>query len=166
MRYNLAVAYLLWLFSGCGILGFHRFYLGKVPTGLLWLCTGGLAGIGAIYDFFTLSRQVWERNALMGARYEAVSAATPRNIPVNAAPPESLEHVILRTARKNGGAVTAGEIALEADVGIETARKELDRLAAASHAELRVRSSGVVVYVFGEFAGPETAGGKKDDYIA
>ena len=29
-----------------GVLGIHRLYLGKIFTGLLWLFTGGLCGIG------------------------------------------------------------------------------------------------------------------------
>lgn len=53
-----SVAYLLWLFSGFGVLGFHRFYLGKIGTGLLWFFTGGLLGFGAFFDLFTLGGQV------------------------------------------------------------------------------------------------------------
>ena len=33
-----------------GTLGVHRFYEGKIGTGILWLCTLGLGGIGWIVD--------------------------------------------------------------------------------------------------------------------
>ena len=52
------VAYLLWLLGIFGILGLHRFYLGKIGTGLLWLFTLGLCGVGAFIDLFTLGTQV------------------------------------------------------------------------------------------------------------
>ena len=39
---------LLCIFFGC--FGFHRFYLGKIVTGLLWLFTLGFLGIGTFID--------------------------------------------------------------------------------------------------------------------
>ncbi|WP_421775527.1 TM2 domain-containing protein [Gracilimonas sp.] len=55
-------AYLFWLVGFFGILGFHRFYLGRTGTGIGWLLTGGLMGIGALYDLFALSKMVEEQN--------------------------------------------------------------------------------------------------------
>jgi len=59
--YNYSVAWLLHAYSG--IFGAHRFYLGKWVTGLLYLCTAGLLGVGVIYDFLTLNERVSERNS-------------------------------------------------------------------------------------------------------
>lgn len=55
-----SVAWLLLTFLGW--LGLHRFYLGKIWTGILYLLTAGLVGIGIIYDFWTLNSQVSEIN--------------------------------------------------------------------------------------------------------
>ena len=43
-RTDYSVAWLLLTFLG--LLGIHRFYLGKIVTGLLYLLTGGLFGLG------------------------------------------------------------------------------------------------------------------------
>lgn len=55
-----SVAWLLLTFLG--VFGAHRFYMGKWGTGLLYLFTIGLFGIGILYDFLTLNTQVSELN--------------------------------------------------------------------------------------------------------
>lgn len=37
-----------------GVLGIHRFIVGKIGTGVLYLFTAGLFGIGVIVDFIML----------------------------------------------------------------------------------------------------------------
>ena len=50
------IAWLLLTFLG--LLGVHRMYMGKWVTGIIYLCTAGLLGIGYLYDFWTLNEQI------------------------------------------------------------------------------------------------------------
>jgi len=61
-----SVAWLLLMFLG--LLGIHRFYLGKWVTGIIYLISGGLLGIGWLYDLCTLNQQISDLN--MKSRYE------------------------------------------------------------------------------------------------
>jgi TM2 domain-containing membrane protein YozV len=60
---RLGSAYVLWLLGLLGICGLHRFYLGRWGTGLLWLLTFGLLGIGQLLDLIWIPGMVRERNA-------------------------------------------------------------------------------------------------------
>ena len=59
-RLNYSLAWLLLTYLGA--FGIHRFYMGKIWTGLLYLCTGGLFLFGIVFDFWTLNEQVAELN--------------------------------------------------------------------------------------------------------
>jgi TM2 domain-containing membrane protein YozV len=55
-RIDYNVAWLLLTFLG--IFGIHRFYMGKWISGILYLLSLGLFGVGYIYDFWTLNDQI------------------------------------------------------------------------------------------------------------
>jgi len=180
--YSIPLAYFLWLISGFGALGFHRFYMGKFFTGVLWAFTGGLGMFGAIYDFFTLPRQVEEANVrrraeellaqeMRGRIYGqgggtgaygsagnayGTAGAAPRPEPVfNSRGGESrhsVEHSILRLARLNRGLASPAEVALDADISLDKAKEALEKLAAQDHCEMRVKKTGAVTFFFPEFA--------------
>ncbi|MDT8879837.1 TM2 domain-containing protein [Halomonas saccharevitans] len=61
---NYTLAWLLLTFLG--VFGIHRFYLGKWLTGILYLLTFGLFGLGVLYDFWTLNDQISMRHARRG----------------------------------------------------------------------------------------------------
>ncbi len=50
------------LLTFLGLFGVHRMYMGKWLTGILYLATGGLFGIGYIYDYWTLNDQLSQLN--------------------------------------------------------------------------------------------------------
>ncbi len=58
---NYTLAWVLLTFLG--LFGVHRFYLGKIFTGILYLFTAGLFGIGYIYDYWTLNEQLSSINS-------------------------------------------------------------------------------------------------------
>jgi len=141
-----ALAYFLWLISGTGCLGFHRAYLGKYPTAVLWFFTGGLGYVGAIYDLFTLGKQVDEYNRRLieaERRDESYGLEAPR---YTDAP--SLEERVLDLAAIRGGIVTANELSEAANVSPSTAEAELVRRAAMGRCVEEKRASGLVVYRF------------------
>jgi len=50
------------LLAFLGLLGIHRMYMGKWISGLIFLCTGGIFGLGYIYDLWTLNDQISQIN--------------------------------------------------------------------------------------------------------
>ena len=62
---NFNVSWILLTFLG--VFGVHRFYLGKIVTGILYLLTGGLLLMGVIYDYWTLTSQISEVNCSRAA---------------------------------------------------------------------------------------------------
>jgi hypothetical protein len=159
--YSKGIAYLLWLLSGFGVLGFHRFYLGKPLSALLWIFTGGLAGLGSLYDLITLGSQVDEANMRSmifndaagrgagsgGRSWRYVNDGSARVIDEK----DELDRLILKIAQKNGGVVTPSEVVIESNVSLDTARRHLEKMVMGGHAEMRVRKSGVIAFTFPEF---------------
>ncbi len=147
--YSLGVAYLLWFFFGW--LGAHRFYLGRIGTGILYMLTGGFFGFGLFFDLFRIPSLVREANLRL-QYHDVLHGRIPSPDAAAASRPrESIERTILRVARANKGIVTPAAIALESDWSIEQAQKALDKLAAAGHADMQIRPSGVIEYRFAEF---------------
>ena len=151
---DLGTAYLMWFLSLI-IPGLHRFYLGKVGTGLLYFFTYGFGAIGTIIDFFMLPRMV--RVANLEYKYKAALMAGDidfqprmrRAQPVHRK--ESVEKTILKAAKTHGGMITPGIVAIDGDITIDKARDALETLAKKGYAEMRIKENGVIIYCFPEF---------------
>ena len=50
------------LLTFLGVFGVHRMYMGKWISGVLYLCTFGIFGLGVLYDLWTLNGQIDEIN--------------------------------------------------------------------------------------------------------
>ncbi|MCK4660429.1 MAG: TM2 domain-containing protein [Phycisphaerae bacterium] len=74
-----------------GVLGVHRFYCGRVGSGLLWALTAGLVGIGWLIDLFLVPSMVREANAriMSQLRERGSSGLMPANHGGVPAPPAS-----------------------------------------------------------------------------
>ena len=48
------VAYILWTFGLMGFCGIHRFYSGKITSGLVYFLTFGFFGVGQFVDLFLI----------------------------------------------------------------------------------------------------------------
>jgi TM2 domain-containing membrane protein YozV len=58
---NYSIAWIL--LTLLGFLGLHRLYMRKWITGIIYLFTVGLFGLGVLYDFWTLNNQITLYNA-------------------------------------------------------------------------------------------------------
>ena len=58
---NYTIAWILLTFLG--LFGLHRMYMGKWITGIIYLLTCGVFGLGLLYDFWTLNTQISEINS-------------------------------------------------------------------------------------------------------
>ena len=54
------IAWILLTFAG--FFGLHRMYMGKWITGVIYLCSFALLGLGYLYDLWSLNEQVSELN--------------------------------------------------------------------------------------------------------
>ncbi|HEY9782273.1 MAG TPA: NINE protein [Leptolyngbyaceae cyanobacterium] len=72
-------AYILWLGGFLSLNGLHRLYNGKIATGLLWLGTFGLFGVGQLVDLFLIPNMVEDYNTKMKIKMGVSANGVPLN---------------------------------------------------------------------------------------
>jgi len=154
--------YGLWALWLLGLAGIHRIYMGKYGTGILWLMTWGLFGIGQFIDLFRMKHLVREANIREGylphPRFAGRLQAAPatRAAPGPAlAPRQNVPQTLLRAAQANGGALTVTQGVLATGLTFEQVEAALREMVAKGYVDVdNAPNSGVVVYRFPELSGP------------
>jgi TM2 domain-containing membrane protein YozV len=148
------IAFILWAACFMGVCGLQRLYLGKIGTGLLYLFTLGLFGIGQLVDLFRLPGMVTDTNnrllveragqaALAGrGRHYALP---PRRVPRSS---EEFQVALVQAAEKHGGVLTVVEAVSETGRGFKDVQRQLTEMAVNGYIELDSDDEGQAFYRF------------------
>lgn len=142
-RRSLALSYGLWCLSLVGICGIHRVYNRKPLTGLIWLFTFGLCGIGQLVDLLLIPGMVEGVNRQLNLPPDLHSATVTATIPI--------DRQLLRLARQAGekgftinDALIELELPLQFDSG--SLQREIDNLLKMHLLDVGNDERGRVVY--------------------
>ena len=116
------VAYILWAFGLMGFCGIHRFYSGKITSGLLYFLTLGFFGVGQFVDLFLIPGMTKERN--MRLLYQSTIEArnnSPQVTLVEKETPKVADPmlVLLKAAAANNNTLSVGQAMLATELPIE-----------------------------------------------
>jgi hypothetical protein len=154
-EYSPGVAFGLWCVCLFGLAGMHRFYLRKPVTGVIWLLTWGLFGIGQFVDLLRLRDMVEDENILTEGRHQRALARGESRaaLPPAREPIEDLRQSLLKAAAARGGSISVTQGVLATGKSFEEVEEALDAMAKKGYADIdNDPSSGVVVYKFGDLA--------------
>ena len=153
--YSMGLSYGLWCASLAGACGIHRFYMGKIGTGILYFATFGLLGIGQIVDLFRMKSLVRNANIRDGRmpHPRLAERGGGQGGPNAKLPPPDIQQLLLRAAMDNGGELTVTQGVMATGKGFEEVEKTLTEMSSKGYVDVdNAPGSGVVVYRFPELA--------------
>lgn len=154
-KYAPGMAFGLWMACIFGLCGIHRFYLGRPVTGLIWLFTFGLLGVGQLVDLIRLREMVEDQNLIAtGREQRGLAEARALALPAATRPSEEeLRVKLLEAAAARGGAISVTQGVLATGRSFEEVEAALDAMAHKGYAEIDNHpDSGIVIYRFGDLA--------------
>jgi TM2 domain-containing membrane protein YozV len=153
---RLLVSYILCGAGFLGIGGLHRLYNGKIGTGLLWLCTGGLFYIGQLVDLVIIPNMVDEYEQKLRLK----AGVSPAGIPMNERIFISQVHQpngkplivqLIEAAEANGGSLTVTQGVKSTGASLVEVETMLKEMLQSNHVRIGNNPiSGVVTYYFDE----------------
>jgi TM2 domain-containing membrane protein YozV len=155
---RMVISYILWIFSFFGVAGLHRFYLGRPISGLIYLFTAGLLGIGTFVDAFLIPFMAVDRAGQNeGAFRKPTGQENPGqqtgkgNIHTGAAEQTVIANAIVKIASRHKGEVLPGDLAIEAGISLELAKQSLENCVQRGECRLERRRTGAPVYYFAAY---------------
>ena len=147
------IAYMLWAACFMGVCGLQRLYAGKVGTGLLYLFTFGLLGIGQFVDLFLIPGMVQDANnrlALQGVDVALLGVGGARALSGKRLPrtTEEFQVSLAAAALKNGGRLTTSEAVMETGRGFKEVKRQLDEMVVNGYIEMDSDDAGQEYYKF------------------
>lgn len=149
-----SIAYMLWAACFLGVCGLQRLYCGKIGTGLLYLFTFGIFGVGQLIDLFTIPSMVEDANNRLfvgGMRAAQLAggvglAALPgRRQPRTT---EEFQVALVQAAEEHGGKLTIAEAVAATGRGFKEVQRQLNEMAVNGFIETDSDDSGTVFYRF------------------
>lgn len=144
-----STAYFLWFLWLFGICGGQRFYSGQVVSGLIYLFTFGLLGVGQLLDLAFIPGMVEKRNIYLRGLYARnldLAGFNPKvtlnmgeiprpqlePLPVTVSPMQKL----LRIAKEEGGMLSIAQVALYTELEPEQVKALLQEAERYGYAEV------------------------------
>ncbi|MEO0949549.1 MAG: TM2 domain-containing protein [Cyanobacteria bacterium J06641_5] len=143
-KVNSRTAYLLWGLCLFGIYGGHRFYAGKIGSGLFYLFTFGGFWVGQLIDLGLIPKMVSKRNNQLRQQF-------PEDIPAKVAsqPVTNPMLQLLQVAQTNGGKLSVAQAALYTELAPEPLERLLQEALTLGYAEIgNDPETGAIRYFF------------------
>jgi hypothetical protein len=158
---NVGTAYVLWLGCLLQLHGLHRLYNGKIFTGLLWMFSFGLFGIGQLVDLLLIPNMVQEHNDKVRERYGLSPAGAPlikpevqkvileQNRPTERLASSQLMVQLLKAAENRGGRLTVAQGDLETGASFSEVETAIRAMVQSGYVEIsREPTWGVIIPEF------------------
>ncbi len=117
------VAYILWAFGLMGFCGIHRFYSGKITSGLIYFFTLGFFGFGQFVDLFLIPGMTRERNLrlLYESTVEARNNSPKVTLVKDNEPPVKTDPmlILLKAAAAHDNVLSIGQAMLATELPLE-----------------------------------------------
>jgi TM2 domain-containing membrane protein YozV len=156
-------SYLLWLFWLVGFAGIHRLHNKKIFTGLLWLFTGGLLGIGQLVDLFLIPNMVDEYNTKARTSFGLSPTGVPYQSTIETLVQPSFDSrpvlltqdqlmlKLLKAAEARGGKLSVTQAVLDTECSFSDVENTLRAMAKTGYVAIENDpTTGIVLYDFVE----------------